>query len=474
MFSRISARYFSINVAVVGSGPAGFYTTQKLVRHPDIKVDIFERLPVPFGLVRYGVAPDHPEVKNVINTFTNVANSDKVNFYGNVSLGSDIQLDDLMNAYHAVVLAYGSAQDRMLNIEGEKTSKNTISARNFVGWYNGVPEDKDLDINLDCDTACIVGQGNVALDCARILLNPVNLDKTDITTYAQHRLSKSRIKRIYIVGRRGPVQVAFTIKELRELINLTQGNARLEPATIFTDHDFSQTKVRDLSRQRRRLTELLVNLSTVKTKDLANFNGIECVFKFLSNPHRIIADEATKEVTGLKIQRSKFEKTDDFMDEHAKPVNVEDEYEKIDCGLIIRSIGYKAVMVDKSLPINDRLGAIANDNGRVHGYRNLYCSGWLSTGAVGVIAGTLNSSQITAQSILDDIQSKSLPGVNYEKPGYKLIGRQLSRKSIQVVHFNDWLRINELEKRLGEMLGKSREKFVDVVKMLEVAKSPTE
>lgn len=470
MFSRISARYFSINVAVVGSGPAGFYTTQKLIRHPDVKVDIFEKLPVPFGLIRYGVAPDHPEVKNVIHTFTNVANSDRVNFYGNIDLGTDIRIDDLMQGYHAVVLAYGSAQDKMLNIEGETTTKNTISARNFVGWYNGVPEDKDLDINLDCDTACIIGQGNVALDCARILLKPVNLEKTDITAYAQHRISKSRIKRIFIIGRRGPVQAAFTIKELRELLKLSEGNARLDPRTIFSDYDMTLDKIRALTRQRRRLTELLINLSTVKTKDLSNFDGLECVFKFLSKPKRIIADRITKEVTGLELQKMKFQRVTDFVDENAKPEELQDDYEKIDCGLVIRSIGYKAVMVDKNLPVNNSLGAIANDNGRIHGFTNLYCSGWLATGALGVIAGTLNSSQITAQSILEDIQGKSLPGISFEKPGYKLIGRLLEKKSIQVVHFNDWLRIDELERRLGETLGKTREKFVDINKMLKVAK----
>lgn len=466
--TTLNARYLSINVAVVGSGPAGFYTTQKLLRNPDVKVDIYERLPVPFGLVRYGVAPDHAEVKNVVNSFTKVAHSDRVNFYGNVDLGQSIKLDDLIDAYHAVVLCYGSAQDKLLNIEGEQTTKNTISARNFVGWYNGVPEDKDLNINLDCDTACIIGQGNVALDCARILLNPSRLEKTDITTYAQHILSKRRIKRIYVVGRRGPIQVSFTTKELRELIRLNEGLTRLEPDNLFQTNESTLKNLARLSRSKQRLTQLLIGLSTVPRKDISQINGVECVFKFFSKPSKIVADPTTGSVSQLVLQRTEYESPEPFFAEEARPVELE-EYETIDCGLILRSIGYKALMVDKSLPLNHEINAIMNTDGRVHGHRSLYCSGWLATGASGVIAGTLNSSHITAQSILDDIENKRLPNLKRDKLGYETIRKILSKKLVQVVHFNDWLRIDELEKRLGEELGKTREKFANIKEMLGVA-----
>lgn len=461
----LSTRYFSINVAVVGSGPAGFYTAQKLLKNLNVKVDIFEKLPVPFGLVRYGVAPDHAEIKNVINSFTTVANSDRVSFYGNISLGQNIALDDLIEAYHVVVLCYGSAQDKLLDIDGEKTTKNTISARNFVGWYNGVPEDKDLNINLDCDTACIVGHGNVALDCARILLKPANLEKTDITTYAQQRIAKSQIKKIYLIGRRGPVQVSFTTKELRELIKMNENMIRLEPADIFESINLSAMQA--LSRQRRRLTELIVSIASTREKNLTTSVGVECVLKFLSKPIKIVGDEKTRHVRRLDLQKMSYN-LDSFNDENAKPEEL-NEFESIDCGLIIRSIGYKAVMVDKSLPMNNRAGSIMNTKGRVHGHRSLYCSGWLATGATGVIAGTLNSSSVTAQSILEDIQSREIPNLTRVKPGFEMIGRILSKKSVQVVHFTDWLKIDELERRLGETLGKTREKFVDVDKMLEVA-----
>ena len=464
----------TINVAIVGSGPAGFYTTQKLLKEPRVNVDIFEKLPVPFGLVRYGVAPDHPEVKNVINSFTSVANSDRVNFFGNIQLGQDIKLEDLMDAYHAVVLCYGSAQDKMLDIEGED-SRNTISARNFVGWYNGVPEDKDLEIDLECDTACIIGQGNVALDCARILLQPANLDKTDITSYAQSVLRRSKIRRIYMIGRRGPIQSSFTIKELRELIKLNESGTKLEPVTIFSDHNVTQSNLANLSRPRRRLTELLHNLSANRESSATNSDlrtsqpRVECIFKFMSKPLRINADFKTGRVCQLELQRTAYNGASDFLDQEARPVSL-DEYETIDCGLVIRSIGYKAVMIDPSLPRDNTKGAILNTNGRVQGFSGLYCSGWLATGATGVIAGTLNSSQVTAQSLLEDLRNESLLNLSRKKPGSKRIMNILAKSPKQVVHFNDWLKIDELERRLGALVGKDREKLVEVEEMLEVAR----
>ena len=210
----LSTATFKKHVAVVGSGPAGFYLSQQLLKKKDLnlQIDIYEKLPVPFGLVRYGVAPDHPDVKNVESTFTKVAQDDRVRFVGNVSLGQDLKVKELREAYDAVVLAYGAAKDRTLNIPGEN-AKNVISARNFVGFYNGLPECANLDLSLDCEHAVIVGLGNVAIDCARVLLTPVDeLKGTDITEAALEHLSKSRIKRVSLVGRRGPLQVAFTIK----------------------------------------------------------------------------------------------------------------------------------------------------------------------------------------------------------------------------------------------------------------------
>ncbi|XP_032473318.1 NADPH:adrenodoxin oxidoreductase, mitochondrial isoform X2 [Phocoena sinus] len=202
-------------ICVVGSGPAGFYTAQHLLKHhPRAHVDIYEKQLVPFGLVRFGVAPDHPEVKNVINTFTQTAHSDRCAFHGNVVVGRDVTVQELRDAYHAVVLSYGAEDHRGLEIPGEELP-GVLSARAFVGWYNGLPENRKLAPDLSCDTAVVLGQGNVALDVARILLTPPEyLEKTDITAAALGALRQSQVKTVWIVGRRGPLQVAFTIKVL--------------------------------------------------------------------------------------------------------------------------------------------------------------------------------------------------------------------------------------------------------------------
>lgn len=205
-------------IAVVGSGPAGFYASSRLLNKiEDAVIDMYEKLPVPFGLVRYGVAPDHPEVKNCEDKFTEVANSPRFNFIGNVAVGSQLPLTALKPHYDAILFSYGAAEDRELGIPGEHGMRNVLSARAFVGWYNGLPEYRDLPVDLEAgDTAVIVGQGNVALDVARILLMDVDaLRQTDIAEYALEALAKSRIKRVRVVGRRGPMQVRYPFITLK-------------------------------------------------------------------------------------------------------------------------------------------------------------------------------------------------------------------------------------------------------------------
>lgn len=216
--SCISAK--RLHVCIVGSGPAGFYTAEKMLkRHEQANVDIIERLPTPFGLVRSGVAPDHPETKVVVNQFSRVGANERCSFFGNVSLAKDISLTDLRKLYHVVVLAYGAESDRELGIPGENLT-GIHSAREFVWWYNGHPDCTSFPVDLQStDTAVVLGQGNVALDVARILLRPLNeLATTDIAEHALSALQKSCIRKVYLVGRRGPVQAACTAKELREIL----------------------------------------------------------------------------------------------------------------------------------------------------------------------------------------------------------------------------------------------------------------
>lgn len=319
---NIIRRSFStkIRVCVVGSGPAGFYLTQNLLKFREkfpLTVDIIEKAPVPFGLVRYGVAPDHPEVKNVIHTFTRIGEDKDVRFIGNIDIGKSIRLEELNKFYHIVVLAYGASTERRLNIPGEENFENVFSAKDFVGWYNGVPSNAKLNPKLETtDRALIIGMGNVAIDCARILLSPIDqLAKTDITESALEQLRKSRIRNVTIVARRGPLNAAFTIKELRELIKLKTVRLDLNP------DDFSSidSKVLEqLDRPRKRLTELL--LKTLRT-DVANAEKT-CSFKFNHRPKSIHG--------GKRVEYVEFESMNN---------------QKLHCDLLIKSIGYVGVQV---------------------------------------------------------------------------------------------------------------------------------
>ncbi|XP_039289338.1 NADPH:adrenodoxin oxidoreductase, mitochondrial-like isoform X2 [Nilaparvata lugens] len=289
-------------IAVVGSGPAGFYVTQQILkRSKEAKVDLYDRLPVPFGLVRYGVAPDHQDVKNCINQFTKTAKNPNVRFIGNVQLGRDVSLKQLKDAYHSVVLAYGADSDKEFGIPGESL-RNVISARSFVGWYNGLPEDQGLVPDLSCEDVVVLGQGNVAIDVSRVLLKSVDVLKTsDITENALEILSKSRVKRVHLVGRRGPLQVAFTIKEFREMVKLPNATTLFRPEQLVG----LESVIPSLKRQRVRLMQLIADTGR------NNLTTVDCdkLFKviFLRSPLEILGDSC---VSGVKLSVNKLEGSD--------------------------------------------------------------------------------------------------------------------------------------------------------------------
>ncbi|OWR54361.1 ribosomal protein S5 [Danaus plexippus plexippus] len=362
-----------------------------------VKIDILEKLPVPFGLVRYGVAPDHPEVKNVINQFSKCAQQDNVNFYGNITLGKDISLKQIRQHYDAVLLTYGAEEDRILGIDNED-AHNVIAARNFVGWYNGHPRDRNLKVDLSQPTAAILGQGNVALDVARILLSPIDeLKKTDITEYALQALADSRVKELYLVGRRGPLQVAFTIKELREQIKLRNCS------TLWRENDFQGVAdaVSQLERPRKRLTELMLkSLAENSIKE-----GYEKCFKpiFFRSPKRFLVD-GDKNLTGIELVCNKL--VGDSI-ENQKCVPTE-KLEILKCNLAFRSIGYKSIKVDNDLTFNS-YGYVHNSKGRIEdleckGLAKVYVSGWLGTGPVGVILHTMGNAFQVAKMICEDLK----------------------------------------------------------------------
>ncbi|XP_067345121.1 NADPH:adrenodoxin oxidoreductase, mitochondrial isoform X2 [Channa argus] len=427
-FRKASFSSCSPKVCIVGSGPAGFYTAQQLIKaHQDVEVDLYERLPVPYGLVRFGVAPDHPEVKNVINTFTQTAKHSRCSFYGNVNVGKDISVEELRQAYHAVVL---------------------------------------LSPDLSCETAVILGQGNVALDIARILLSPLDiLKKTDITQPALEALMKSQVRRVLIIGRRGPIQVACTIKELREMVNLPD----TKPEMVEADFEGVADSIKDLPRPRKRLTELMVKtaLEIPGEKERERRNKASRVWglRFFRSPIEVLADPNNNRTAGIRLAVNSLEGSG----EGARAV-LTGEVEDVRCGLVISSIGYKSLPIDPSVPFDPQKAIVPNTMGRVHQTAGLYCSGWLKTGPTGVIATTMNNSFDTARSLVEDMVSGSLD-VSPAKPGSQIITALLEKRGVKPVTFSDWEKIDSVEIRRGESNGKPREKILTVQEMLQVARA---
>ncbi|CAG5910960.1 unnamed protein product [Menidia menidia] len=453
-------------VCIVGSGPAGFYTAQHIIKaRQDVEVDIYERLPVPFGLVRFGVAPDHPEVKNVINTFTQTAKHLRCSFYGNVNVGMDVSVSELQQAYHAVVLSYGAGGNRCIGVPGEDLA-GVYSAKDFVGWYNGLPSCQELSPDLSSDTAVILGQGNVALDVARILLSPLDiLKKTDITQPALEALAESRVRRVLIVGRRGPMQVACTIKELREMVNLPG----TRPEMVAADFQGVTEALKGLPRPRKRLTELMLKTALEvpgETEQERRRNASRSWgFRFFRSPVEVLAEPNHNRVAGIRLAVNQLEGSGDG----AQPV-LTGEMEDVSCGMVISSIGYKSLPIDSSVPFDSRKAIVPNSMGRVLQATALYCSGWLKTGPTGVIATTMNNSFDTVKSLLEDMDSGTLD-VSAPKTGSESIRTLLDKRGVKLITFSDWEKIDNIETARGAACGKPREKLLTVEEMLKVART---
>ncbi|XP_017919344.1 PREDICTED: NADPH:adrenodoxin oxidoreductase, mitochondrial isoform X3 [Capra hircus] len=411
-------------ICVVGSGPAGFYTAQHLLKHHSrAHVDIYEKQLVPFGLVRFGVAPDHPEVKNVINTFTQTARSDRCAFYGNVEVGRDVTVQELRDAYHAVVL---------------------------------------LAPDLSCDTAVILGQGNVALDVARILLTPPDhLEKTDITEAALGALRQSRVKTVWIVGRRGPLQVAFTIKELREMIQLPGTRPMLDPVDFLGLQD----RIKEAARPRKRLMELLLRTATEKpgVEEAARRASASRAWglRFFRSPQQVLPSPDGWRVAGIRLAVTRLE----GIGEATRAVPTGD-VEDLPCGLVLSSVGYKSRPIDPSVPFDPKLGVIPNMEGRVVDVPGLYCSGWVKRGPTGVITTTMTDSFLTGQILLQDLRAGYLP--SGPRPGSAAIKALLDSRGVWPVSFSDWEKLDAEEVSRGQALGKPREKLLDPQEMLQL------
>lgn len=458
------------------------------------RIDMYEQLPVPFGLVRFGVAPDHPEVKvgapasctipsifltyqpsqNVQDTFQDVAASPNFTFIGNVNLGHDLPLPLLGKHYDAIVFAYGASKDRKIGLQGEDKD-HIYSARAFVGWYNGLPEYRDLNPDLQSgDTAVVIGQGNVALDVARTLLSKIDdLRKTDITDYALQMLAASKIRHVHVVGRRGPMQAAFTIKEVRELLQLEDVNFRPIPNDLFPS-DLSK-----LPRPKKRLMELLQKGSPTKANATKSWS-----LDFLLAPQSL----EWSATDSNNLQSVNFSKTKlENLESPDSKVSTTDETQAIPASTLFRSIGYKAEaipgMAALGADFNDQKGTIRHDGvGRIIPLQDidtqglqasLYCSGWVKRGPTGVIASTMSDAFQTAEAIVEDWKTKTAAQASSNLPQTGWKGVQADAKILNLplrpVHWDNWQKIDQAEKQLGLDRGKPREKFGSVEEMLRAS-----
>jgi ferredoxin--NADP+ reductase len=444
-----------LRVAVVGSGPAGFYAAGALLDADiPVEVDMLERLPTPWGLVRLGVAPDHPKLKTVSRAFERIADKPGFRFIGNVEIGRDLHHGDLTRLYDAVVYAVGAQTDRRLGIPGEDLP-GSWSAFEFVAWYNGHPDFQDLPIDLDVEGAVVIGNGNVALDVARMLaLTPEELAPTDTTDAAIDAISASRISDIVILGRRGPAQAAFTTPELAELVDLAGADIIVDPAELEGVLAEEDTRVK---RNLEVLHEFASRPPTGKAKTL--------VLRFLVSPVAIHGDER---VESIEVVHNRLEARDGRLVAVAG-----DERETIRCGLVFRSVGYHGVALPE-VPFDESRGTIHNARGRVldaagEHLGGVYCAGWIKRGPTGIIGTNKKDATETVQFLLEDVEAGKI--VHSESTTADAVDALLEERGARPVVYGGWLAIDALERSRGEPLGRPRVKLVTWDELLDAAEA---
>lgn len=458
---QIGTDELPLRVAIIGSGPSGFYAAEYLQKQPglNVQIDMFDRLPTPYGLVRGGVAPDHQKIKAVTNVYKRIASHPEFRFYGNVEFGTDISHDDVVSRYHAVIYAVGAQSDRKLGIPGEDLA-GSHSATEFVAWYNAHPDFKDYEFDLSQEAVAVIGVGNVAMDVARILARTEEeLMETDIADYALAALVNSNVKAIYVIGRRGPAQAAFTNMEIKELGNMEGADCmvrsedlQLDPASrLYLESGEDIIAVRNVDY----LREYAGRGATGKPKQLH--------LRFLESPIELLGDDR---VEAIRIVRNELYLTDDGS---IRP-RATDQTEVLPVGLVFRSVGYRGTPLE-GVPFYDRWGIIPNNKGRVlaeFGGEDVvsgeYVVGWIKRGPSGVIGTNKPDSIETAKMLLDDLSAGSL--LTPHDAGRDSLEVLLHDRGVRFVTFEDWTLIDQLELNRGEAAGRPRLKFADVGQML--------
>ena len=450
-----------LRVAVVGCGPSGFYIAQGLLQSPGLvsRVDMFDRLPTPYGLVRYGVAPDHQKVKGVTKVYAKIATDPAVRWFGNVELGRDLTMDDLKKHYHAIAFTTGAQTDRRLDVPGEDLV-GSHPATEFVAWYNGHPRYRDYKFDLSCERAVVIGVGNVAIDVARILCRtPEELAKTDIADYALEALKKSRVKEVYLVGRRGPAQAAFTNSEIEEAGELADADAITLPDEVALD-DISKA---DLAAHPDRQTSDKVTFLQGYAAPKATPKAKKLFIRFLLSPTEIQGN-AAGHVTGVKLVRNQLQLGKDG----SVKARATDKFEDVPCGLVFRSVGYRGVALD-GVPFREDWGTIPNEAGRVVDLatkapvRGMYVAGWIKRGPSGVIGTNRPCALESVKCLVEDLKNGAVlaPTANAADG----IPALLASRGVKPLDFSDWTKLDTMEVAKGTAAGRPRVKFVSLEQM---------
>jgi ferredoxin--NADP+ reductase len=452
----------NVRVAVLGSGPAGFYAAGQLLdaKDAEIEVDMYERLPTPWGLVRLGVAPDHPKIKGVSRIFEKTAAKPGFRFFGNVEVGGDVEIDDLRRHYHAIVYAVGSAADRQLGIPGEDLP-GSRSSTEFVAWYNGHPDYCDAEFDLSAERAVVVGNGNVALDLARMLTLPeASLRQTDVADHALDVLLESKVREVVVLGRRGPAQASFTTPELAELFDLTDADVVVDPDDW--EHDELATRMLDEAEgPALRKMEVLRRYSTAEPEGRPR----QISLRFMRSPVELLGDDR---VEAVRVVRNRLEEGDGGR-VRAVP---DGEEETIPAGLVFRAAGYKGVRL-AGVPFDEDLCTIPHERGCVleepGGPKRPgeYATGWIKRGPSGVIGTNKKDSQETVDSLLEDLEAGRLPEPAEPEPD--AVEALLDRAAPEHVTYQGWEAIDAAEREAGEPHGRPRIKLVRREDLLDQA-----
>jgi len=442
----------AVRVAVVGSGPAGFYAAGALLdAELGVEVDMIERLPTPWGLVRLGVAPDHPKLKSVSRAFERIAEKPGFRFFGNVEVGRDLSHADLLQLYDAVVYAFGAQTDKRLGIPGEDLA-GSWSATEFVAWYNGHPDYQDLEFDLNVERAVVIGNGNVALDVARMLaLTPDELSPTDTTDPAIEAIGRSTLREIVIVGRRGPAQASWTTQELKEMGELAGADVDVDAAELegAAEDDVHTHRNMDV------LREFAARRPTGKPLTIR--------FLFFRSP---VAIHGEVNVEGVELVRNRIEEQDGRL--VAVPT---DAHETLECGLVFRSVGYRGVGLPE-LPFDERRGTIHNEGGRVAGHPRAYCAGWIKRGPTGIIGTNKKDATETVRLLLEDLEQGRI--AHGEHVTADAVEALLAERGVRAVVYAGWTSIDEHERVAGEKLGRPRVKLRTWEELLEAAERVAE